>query len=64
MIMKKNIAVVLGGVLITAVVVVVPLIQIWVLNTLFNVGVGYTFQTWLASLLLGMLITGTRVAKK
>lgn len=29
-----------------------PLATIWVLNTLFNLGIAYTFWTWLAAAIL------------
>jgi len=29
-----------------------PIITIWSLNTLFNLGIAYTFWTWLATLVL------------
>lgn len=38
-----------------AIFIAVPLILIWSLNTLFSAGIEYTFWTWLAALILGML---------
>jgi len=35
-----------------------PLATIWSLNTLFGVGVTYTFWTWLAALVLLLLTSG------
>jgi len=35
-----------------ALVVCSPLLTIWELNTLFAVGIPYTFKTWLATFLL------------
>jgi len=35
-----------------------PLLFIWSINTLFGLGIGYTFKTWLASLLLTGVLTG------
>lgn len=43
------------AVLIIGLVIAIPLIQIWALNTLFNLGIQYTVWTWLAA---GVL-TGT-----
>lgn len=41
-----------------------PWIVIWAINTLFAVGIAYTFSTWLAMLILGSLIFGGRFGKK
>lgn len=38
------------------VLVFVPLIGIWALNTLFSLGIAYTFKTWLAMLILDVFI--------
>jgi hypothetical protein len=43
------------AVLIIGLVIAIPLIQIWALNTLFNLGIQYTVWTWLAAAVL----TGT-----
>ena len=40
-------------VLILALIVFGPLVLIWALNTLFTLGIPYTFKTWLASLIIG-----------
>lgn len=45
-----------------AIVIAVPLILIWSLNTLFSTGIEYTFWTWLAALILGALV-GQRAAR-
>lgn len=37
-------------VLIAVVLLIGPLISIWALNTLFGLGIAYTFWTWLAML--------------
>lgn len=50
------IAILIVGVLIA----VGPLLTIWTLNTLFDLGIDYNFFTWLAAL----LFTGTFAAKK
>ncbi len=41
--------------LIIAIVIFAPLVVIWALNTLFNLGIAYSFWTWLATAVL----TGT-----
>lgn len=41
--------------LIIAIVIFAPLVVIWALNTLFNLGIVYNFWTWLATAVL----TGT-----
>jgi hypothetical protein len=33
-----------------------PLLTIWSLNTLFGLGIAYTFWTWLAVIFLGMFL--------
>jgi hypothetical protein len=35
-------------------IIVGPFITIWALNTLFGLGIAYTFWTWLAMICLGM----------
>jgi len=41
-------------VVIVAALVFGPLLLLWSLNTLFGLGIAYSFKTWLAALLLGM----------
>lgn len=36
-----------------------PFISIWSLNTLFNLGIDYTFKTWLAAIILSSIIYGS-----
>jgi hypothetical protein len=36
-----------------------PLITIWSLNTLFGLGIAYTFWTWLATIWLSMVTFGS-----
>lgn len=36
-----------------------PIGFIWAVNTLFNVGIAYTFKNWLASLVLLFLVQGS-----
>ena len=42
----------------------VPIGGIWALNTLFGVGIAYTFKTWLAALILGAFISPKVQMKK
>lgn len=51
--------------LVVFLVVVGPLLTIWALNTLFPVlAIGYTWQTWLAVVILGGLFKSTITTKK
>lgn len=36
-----------------------PLITIWSLNTLFGIGISYTFKTWLATMWLSLVTVGS-----
>lgn len=49
---------VLIGLMLVLVAVVGPLLTIWALNTLFGLGIAYTFKTWLATMILGFVIGG------
>jgi hypothetical protein len=50
---------------IVAIVIAGPLLSIWALNTLFPVLViPYTFDTWLAMLLIGGVFRGVGVSTK
>lgn len=40
-------------------IVFTPLITIWALNTLFNLGIAYTFWTWLATAWLSLVTFGS-----
>ena len=51
-------------VLILAVVVFVPLLTIWSLNTLFGLAIGYSLKTWFASLIVGGLVSGSAVTAR
>ena len=47
-------------VLIVAIIIVGPLLSIWALNTLFPVlAIPYTFETWLAVMLVGGMFRGS-----
>jgi MFS-type transporter involved in bile tolerance (Atg22 family) len=37
-----------------------PLLLIWSLNILFGLGIAYTFNTWLAALIIGATVGGSR----
>jgi 4-hydroxybenzoate polyprenyltransferase len=51
--------------LIIALIVVGPFITIWALNTLFPaLAIEYTFQTWLAAVILGSVFKTTVNAKQ
>jgi hypothetical protein len=51
-------------VLIVAIIIVGPLLSIWSLNTLFPVlAIPYTFETWLAVMLVGGMFRGSFVRK-
>ena len=56
-------AFILGALLIVTLVVCAPLLLIWSLNTLFAVGIDYTFWTWLAALVLVSLV-GSSASKR
>ena len=47
-------------ILVVALVIIGPLAVIWALNTLFGLGIAYTFWTWLAVLVLSATIGGNR----
>jgi hypothetical protein len=40
-----------------------PFVTIWALNTLFGLGIAYTFWTWLAVIFLGMFLK-SRIGQK
>lgn len=42
--------------LIVLLIIVGPFITIWALNTLFGLGIAYTFWTWLAVIILGAFL--------
>lgn len=45
--------------LIVALIAVGPLLTIWSLNTLFGLSIAYTFKTWIAALVLGLLVSNS-----
>jgi hypothetical protein len=48
--------------LVIALIVLFPLAVIWALNTLFALSIGYTFWTWLATVVLCMVVGGSRAS--
>lgn len=55
----KALLIIVAIILIIVFVVAGPLITLWVLNTLFGLGIKYTFLTWLAALLFNSMIART-----
>jgi hypothetical protein len=52
-------------ILLAALVALGPFITLWTLNTLFPLlAIPYTWQTWLAALFLGVLLTSNVTNKK
>jgi hypothetical protein len=45
--------------LIAAIIVGGPVLVIWSLNTLFKLGIPTTLETWAATAILAMLVSGT-----
>lgn len=64
--MTKSILLLIIGIFLIAVAIIIgPLAGIWSLNTLFPVlNIPYTWQTWLAFLLLFGSATGLKFGKK
>jgi len=56
-----KIAVLVGFIILL--ILVGPLVTIWSLNTLFGLGIAYTFWTWLAMVVLGMFFNA-RIGQK
>ena len=47
-----------------AAVLLSPLAVVWALNTLFGLGIAYTWQTWLSVLILGGVVKTNVSVKK
>jgi hypothetical protein len=63
--MKNDIVIGIGFILLIVLLIIVgPLIVIWALNTLFGLGIAYTFWTWLAALILSASFGKTSVTVK
>ena len=54
-----NFTAVAVGVLIVLLIWIGPIGLIWSFNTLFNVGIAYSFKNWLAALLMMFLLQGS-----
>ncbi len=54
----------LAIVVIVAALVLVPFAAIWALNTLFGLGIAFTFKTWAAATILGAIVSPTVSVKK
>jgi hypothetical protein len=50
-------------IIIIAVAILFPFLFIWALNTLFNLSIGYTLETWSAAVLLQMFFQ-TKISTK
>lgn len=62
--MKDNVVLVGLLLLIVVLIIVGPFLTIWALNTLFGLGIAYTFWTWLATVILATAIkTKVEVSK-
>lgn len=60
--MSAALAAVGGGtvvLLILALIIFGPFLSIWSLNTLFGLGIAYTFKTWIAIIIAGVLVRST-----
>lgn len=57
-----GLGIIAGVILVVALVILGPLAVIWALNTLFGLGIAYTFWTWLAVLVLSGTISSSRVS--
>ena len=55
----KEIIAIFVVLLVVALIVLGPLAAIWSLNTLFHTNIDYTWQTWLAALVLGGAVRST-----
>ena len=63
--MSDTAKLVFWALIIMAIVIAGPLLSIWALNTLFPVlAISYTFDTWLAMLLIGGVFRGVGVSTK
>jgi len=51
----------LAIVIVLILIIGMPFAIIWSLNTLFSFGIGYSFQTWLATVILGSTWFGRNV---
>lgn len=52
----EDIATILGIMLVIAIVLCLPIVAIWALNTLFATAIAYTFKTWAAAMILMAIV--------
>lgn len=57
--LMKGIGILLGLLVLILLIVFVPFLVIWSLNTLFSLGIGYTIWTWIAVVILVFIINPT-----
>lgn len=50
-------------ILLIVLIVNIPFLFVWGLNTLFGLGISYTPQTWLATLIVVGTVSGVRISK-
>lgn len=57
---------VIFGIIVVLIVAIIfgPIITIWALNTVFGLGIAYTFKTWLAVLFLTALFAPKQVSNQ
>ena len=60
----ENVKLIFYILIIVAIVILVPLITIWSLNTLFGLGIEYTIWTWLGSVWISAVFGGGQLYKK
>ena len=56
----QQLGILLSVLLIFLLFVVAPFITIWSLNTLFDLSIAFTWQTWLATIWFGLFIAARR----
>lgn len=61
---QEGLAILGVTILIVGAVIFIPLAAIWSLNTLFTLGISYTWKTWLAALILAGVLNGSNTSNK
>jgi len=51
------------GIVLLSLVIAIPLVFIWAVNTLFGLTIAYTFINWFASLLIMIILRADRVSQ-
>ncbi len=51
-------------ILIICLIIIWPVVIIWALNTVFNLGIAYTFKTWIAVFILMVVFNNSKKAAK